>query len=578
MAPRYRAGVGGNHRGTTLPVAGPWARTAVIAATLADLVARAGDGDALAIPPGLPTGTGPVEITKNLHLFSAEGAELADRIVVRAGAALKLSGLRRTGSTVAVEGAQFDARDCLFESPPGGVAVSIAGEARFTAADCRFAGRVANAVRVRGRATARLSGCRFQSFERAAISVEDIGSTVELAGCRFTGLTSHALAVERGAHARIAECAFDGIGGAGWTAAVAVTSGAGADITNSRWSSLRADGLLGRGGARLRAVDCEFDHVESGWAAVTVDDDATLAELSGCRFTVIDGRVVTADNGATACLADSTVHHTGAQPALAADGPGSTVAMVRSRIVTTEALAAAAGDEAQIILADSVLDTPLGGGQLHTNIDLGRDGSRLRVTGECGFRGAAATATAAVADRDIGPGATVKVIAALAEPCPQCNGTGAPPGTVLRACDGCDAGAAESPPCPRCRGARFLGEGHCAGCDGRGQRNTLRTIEVEIPDGAAQGDTLVAPGRGAPGLGTGPAGDLRVILECPQTGRYRSVEEFVEKKLGIGIAGETTNPAPRSPLDPAARRALDDAVRREAIRLGYLTADEDRSP
>lgn len=148
-----------------MPVADPWVRTAVISATLADLVARAGDGDSVAIPAGLPPATRPVEITKNLHLFSADGAELAARIVVRAGAALQLSGLRRTGTTVAVEGAQISARDCRFDSPPGSVAVQVGAEARFTAVDCRFAGGTANAVRVRAGASARLAGCRFRCYD-----------------------------------------------------------------------------------------------------------------------------------------------------------------------------------------------------------------------------------------------------------------------------------------------------------------------------------------------------------------------------------------------------------------------------
>ncbi len=552
-------------------MADPWARTAVISATLADLVARAGDGDTVAIPHTLLPGPRTVEITKNLHLCSADGAELGGRIVVRAGAALQLSGLRRTGTTVALEGAQINARDCRFDSPRDGAAVLVRDYARFTAVDCRFAGRVANAVRVRGGASARLTGCRFESFERAAVSVEDTGSAAELAGCHFADLTSHAVAVERGAHTRITDCAFERIGGAGWTAAVAVTSGAGADLANCRWSSLRAEGLLGRGGARLRAVDCQFDHVESNWAAVALDDPGTRAELSGCRFSAIAGQAVIAGNGATAALADSALHVEGPDAAVAADGP-STVAAVRCRIVTTTTAAAAASGGAELTLADSLLDTPLGSGLMHSNIHLDHDGSQLRVSGACGFGGAAAAVTADVDLGAIAAGATVTICAALANPCPQCNATGAPPGTSLRACNHCAADSAGSSHCPQCRGTRFVGDGCCAGCDGRGERNILRSIEIKIPDGATPGSTLVAPGRGGPGLGDGPAGDLRVVLDRPRTGPYRSVEEFVAKKLGIGIAAETTTPA--TPLDAAARQALDDAVRREAIRLGYLSADD----
>lgn len=406
------------------------------------------------------------------------------------------------------------------------------------------------------------------------MSVEDTGSAVELTGCHFADMTSHAVAVERGAHARLADCAFEGIGGSGWTAVVAVTSGASVDMANCRLSSLRAEGLLGRGGARLRIVDCEFDHVESGWAAVTLDDSGTRAELSGCRFTAITGQGVIADNGATAALVDSTLDVEGPDPAVAADGPGSDVALIRCRIVTAAFAAAAVSGGAQLTLADSLLDTPLGSGLLHTNVDLDHDGSQLKVTGECGFRGAAATVTAGVDVGAIAAGATVKVSAAIPNPCPHCNGTGAPPGTALRACEHCAVDPVGSQSCPQCRGTRFVGVGCCAGCDGRGERNALRSIEIEIPDGAALGDTLVAPGRGGAGLGAGPAGDLRVVLDRPQLGPYRSVEEFVEKKLGIGIARETTEPMPRRPLDAAARQALDDAVRREAIRLGYLTAGE----
>lgn len=552
---------------------GAQARTAVITPTLADLVARARDGDSVAIPAGLPPATAVVEITKNLHLFSAEGAELADRIVVRAGASLQLSGLRRTATTVATEGAQINARDCDFESPQGGRAVLVDDEGRFTAVACRFTGREANAVLVRGGASARLSGCHFRSFECAAVGVEDAGATVELSGCNFTDMTSHAVSAERGAHARIVDSAFENIGGAAWTAVVAATSDAGVDMTNCRWSSLRADGLLGRGGAQLSAVDCKFDGVESDWAAVTVDDSGTRVELSGCRFTRIAGEAVIVDKGADAHLNDCTLQVEGPHPAVAADGPGSTVAVMRCRIVTTASAAASACRAGKLIIADSLVDTPSGSGLMHTNIDLSPDGSHIRVSGQCGFRGSAALVSASVRAADVTAGATVSVVGALPTPCRQCNGTGAPPGTALRTCDRCVTDPGGSQLCAQCRGTRLVGDAHCPGCDGRGERSVSRPIEIEIPAGAAPGDTLVAPGRGGPGLGSAPAGDLRVVLEPAETGRYRSVEEFVEKRLGVRIATDTTGPVSRPPLDSAARRALDEAVRREAIRLGYLTGD-----
>ena len=117
-------------------------------------------------------------------------------------------------------------------------------------------------------------------------------------------------------------------------------------------------------------------------------------------------------------------------------------------------------------------------------------------------------------------GVTTKVNAPAEEPCADCRGTGAAPGTAPRTCPDCggqgmksrDQGFfALSGPCQRCGGAGTIVEKPCPACGGKGRARRVRQVTVKIPAGAKEGMKIRVPGRGGSGERGGPAGDLYVV-------------------------------------------------------------------
>ena len=67
-------------------------------------------------------------------------------------------------------------------------------------------------------------------------------------------------------------------------------------------------------------------------------------------------------------------------------------------------------------------------------------------------------------------------------------------------------------PCSRCGGSGSAGGGTCPLCRGKGKIKKRRTVHVQVPAGAEDGQTLTLGGQGAAGPNGSPAGDLQVEL------------------------------------------------------------------
>lgn len=109
--------------------------------------------------------------------------------------------------------------------------------------------------------------------------------------------------------------------------------------------------------------------------------------------------------------------------------------------------------------------------------------------------------------------------------CPRCEGEGSEPGTRRRNCSTCGGyGQVERQTsmgffvtrsvveCPQCQGRGSFAEAPCRECSGTGRGTRERLLEVKIPAGVHDGQSIRIRGEGEPGrLGT-QRGDLRCVV------------------------------------------------------------------
>ena len=109
--------------------------------------------------------------------------------------------------------------------------------------------------------------------------------------------------------------------------------------------------------------------------------------------------------------------------------------------------------------------------------------------------------------------------------CSNCRGTGAAPGTATHTCPRCggtgslndDQGLFSlSTVCPDCVGRGTLFDKPCPVCKGSGTERKVRSVKVRIPAGVEDGQRIRVKGRGAPGQGMAPPGDLYVVVHVGQ--------------------------------------------------------------
>jgi len=107
------------------------------------------------------------------------------------------------------------------------------------------------------------------------------------------------------------------------------------------------------------------------------------------------------------------------------------------------------------------------------------------------------------------------------ETCSACHGSGAAPGSAPAQCPFCRGhGEVQQSrgfftvrtTCPRCRGKGTVIEKACPRCNGSGHTPWRGTIDVTIPPGVEDGETLRLRGEGEPGDPGAPRGDLYLHL------------------------------------------------------------------
>lgn len=113
----------------------------------------------------------------------------------------------------------------------------------------------------------------------------------------------------------------------------------------------------------------------------------------------------------------------------------------------------------------------------------------------------------------------------LKEECDTCHGSGAKPGTSSETCSKCDGKGQVTytqqslfgmvrnvQACPDCRGTGKIIKEKCTDCYGSGYVNRRRKIEVSIPAGIDDGQSIRIRGKGEPGVNGGERGDLLVEI------------------------------------------------------------------
>ena len=114
--------------------------------------------------------------------------------------------------------------------------------------------------------------------------------------------------------------------------------------------------------------------------------------------------------------------------------------------------------------------------------------------------------------------------------CSTCGGPGAAPGTPPHICHALRwAGASQRQPGPvlaqhRLPGLRRAGtlfDTPCPSCARHGTEQRAASVKVRIPPGVEDGQRIRVKGRGAPGQGMAPPGDLYVVVHVAPPPRLR---------------------------------------------------------
>ncbi len=111
------------------------------------------------------------------------------------------------------------------------------------------------------------------------------------------------------------------------------------------------------------------------------------------------------------------------------------------------------------------------------------------------------------------------------ENCSACHGSGAEPGSQVETCSRCNGSGqvrtaqrtafgtfASTGPCPECHGTGKKIKKPCKKCGGSGKERRGKTLEVHIPAGIDDGQSIALHGQGSAGTNGGPNGDVIITV------------------------------------------------------------------
>jgi len=143
-------------------------------------------------------------------------------------------------------------------------------------------------------------------------------------------------------------------------------------------------------------------------------------------------------------------------------------------------------------------------------------------------------------------GVTKKIKVTRYEHCDTCSGTGAKPGTKKTGCKHCHGTGqvrvqqntlfgsfVNVRTCDVCNGEGTIIVEKCPSCHGSGKERKQRTIEVKIPAGIDNGQSLSIRGEGGVGEKEGPNGNLIVTVSINQHNTFKREGINVYSKVSI---------------------------------------------
>lgn len=138
------------------------------------------------------------------------------------------------------------------------------------------------------------------------------------------------------------------------------------------------------------------------------------------------------------------------------------------------------------------------------------------------------------------------------EKCDTCNGSGAAHGTTAETCQRCHGtGQIQTQQrtmlgymtnvstCPECNGTGKVIKSPCKDCRGTGKVRKNKTIEIDIPAGIDDGQTMQLSGQGEAGDRGGPNGDLLVTIRIKRHEVFKRQDNDVYISMPITIVQAT---------------------------------------
>ncbi len=135
--------------------------------------------------------------------------------------------------------------------------------------------------------------------------------------------------------------------------------------------------------------------------------------------------------------------------------------------------------------------------------------------------------TISVTLEEVAHGVDKEIVVPRLDRCPTCEGDGADPEEGRKTCEVCNGTGRSSGPrllrsdCYHCDGKGWRVVKKCPGCAGEGRRALDEKLVVKVPAGIASGQKLKISAKGNAPKGSGPEGDLFVIVNVGEHALFR---------------------------------------------------------